>query len=137
MRGDMTSAPHFDIDPEQFWRDPYPDLAIMRATAPIAYVPQLGATLITTRNDISACEKNIQVFSSDQPGGLMNVLMGQNMMRRDGADHQAERKVYYPATAPNAVREVWATLPAKDLEAFSAFSKGLAERLEDYAERHR
>jgi cytochrome P450 len=108
MHGDMTSAPHFDIDPEQFWRDPYPDLAILRATAPIAYVPQLGATLITTRNDISACEKNIQVFSSDQPGGLMNVLMGQNMMRRDGADHQAERKVYYPATAPNAVREVWA-----------------------------
>jgi cytochrome P450 len=104
----MTSAPHFDIDPEQFWKDPYPDFAEMRATTPIAHVPQLGATLITTRNDISACEKNVQVFSSDQPGGLMNVLMGQNMMRRDGADHQAERKVYYPAIAPNVVREVWA-----------------------------
>ncbi len=104
----MTNAPHFDIDAEKFWRDPYPDLARMRASAPIAYVPQLGATLITTRDDISACEKNVQVFSSDQPGGLMNVLMGQNMMRRDGADHQAERKVYYPAIAPSAVREVWA-----------------------------
>ena len=104
----MSSAPVFEIDPEQFRHDPYPDLAAMRATAPIAFVPQLGATLITTRNDIAVCEKNVGVFSSDQPGGLMNVLMGQNMMRRDGADHKAERRVYYPAIAPNAVREVWA-----------------------------
>jgi cytochrome P450 len=103
----MSTAPHYDIDVERFWRDPYPDLAAMRADTPIAFVPQLGATLITTRDDIAVCEKNVAVFSSDQPGGLMNVLMGQNMMRRDGAEHQAERKVYYPAMSPKAVRDVW------------------------------
>jgi len=106
----MSTAPHYDIDVEQFWRDPYPDLAAMRADTPIAFVPQLGATLITTRDDIAVCEKNVAVFSSDQPGGLMNVLMGQNMMRRDGAEHQAERKVYYPAMSPKAVRDVWSAL---------------------------
>lgn len=104
----MSTAPRCDIDVEQFWRDPYPDLAAMRAEAPIAFVPQLGATLITTRDDIAVCEKNVAVFSSDQPGGLMNVLMGQNMMRRDGADHQAERRVYAPAMSPKQVRDVWA-----------------------------
>jgi cytochrome P450 len=104
----MSTAPNYDIDVEQFWRDPYPDLAAMRAETPIAFVPQLGATLITTRDDIAACEKNVAVFSSDQPGGLMNLLMGQNMMRRDGAEHQAERKVYYPAMSPKVVRDVWA-----------------------------
>jgi cytochrome P450 len=103
----MSNAPVFEIDPDRFRRDPYPDLAAMRATAPIAFVPQLGATLITRRDDIAVCEKNVAVFSSDQPGGLMNVLMGQNMMRRDGAEHQAERRVYQPAIAVNAVREVW------------------------------
>lgn len=103
----MSSAPVFEIEPDRFWRDPYPDLAAMRATAPIASVPQLGATLITRRDDIAVCEKNVAVFSSDQPGGLMNVLMGQNMMRRDGDEHQAERRVYQPAIAVNAVREVW------------------------------
>ncbi len=36
-----------------------------------------------------------------------------------------------------AVREVWATLPAAELEAFSAFSEGLAAKLEHYAEQHR
>ena len=89
---------------EQFWRDPYPDLAAMRADTPIAFVPQLSAT---SSDDIAVCEKNVAVFSSDQPGGLMNVLMGQNMMRRNGAEHQAERKVYYPAMSPKAVHEVW------------------------------
>lgn len=108
VRLDMSNAPHYDIDVEQFWRDPYPDLTAMRAEAPIAFVPQLGATLLTKRDDIAACEKNVAVFSSDQPGGLMNVLMGQNMMRRDGAEHQSERKVYYPAMSPKAVRDVWA-----------------------------
>lgn len=36
-----------------------------------------------------------------------------------------------------AVRQVWATLPRAEIEAFSAFSEELAERLEIYAEKHR
>jgi len=36
-----------------------------------------------------------------------------------------------------AVRQVWAALPAKDLEAFSRFSDELAGRLERYAEAQR
>ena len=47
-------------------------------------MPQLGSTLFTRRDDIFVCEKNIDVFSSHQPGGLMNKLMGHNMMRKDG-----------------------------------------------------
>lgn len=103
----MSTAPHYDIDPATFWSDPYPDLAKMRREAPIAFVPQLGATLFTRRDDIFDCEKNIEVFSSDQPGGLMNVLMGQNMMRKDGEAHMQERKQYYPAVSVRAVRDVW------------------------------
>lgn len=104
----MSSAPIVNIDLNAFWVDPYPDLARMRAETPICYVPELGATLLTKRDDIHTCEKNVSVFSSDQPGGLMNVLMGQNMMRMDGDDHRRERFVYYPAISPNAVKETWA-----------------------------
>ena len=60
----MSSAPTFNIDPEAFWLDPYPDLARMRAQAPIAYLPQLGATVFTRRDMISECEKDIDTFSS-------------------------------------------------------------------------
>ncbi|MDG2405623.1 MAG: hypothetical protein P8M25_11885 [Paracoccaceae bacterium] len=37
----MNSLPQYNIDPDQFWHDPYPDLKKMRETAPIAFVPEL------------------------------------------------------------------------------------------------
>jgi cytochrome P450 len=103
----MSDAPVVHIDPAAFWDDPYPTLARMRSEAPICFVPELGATLLTRRDDIHACEKNVAVFSSDQPGGLMNVLMGKNMMRSDGEEHRRERFVYYPALSPRKVQAAW------------------------------
>ncbi|MYM54833.1 cytochrome P450 [Thalassovita mangrovi] len=103
----MSNAPVYEIDPAAFWADPYPDLARMRAEAPICFVPQLGATLITRRDDIFTNEKKIEVFSSDQPEGLMTVLMGQNMMRKDGEDHMRERRAIFPTVSPKTVKNVW------------------------------
>ena len=103
----MSNAPIFDIDPQAFWIDPYPTLAKMRRETPIAYVPQLDATLLTRRDDIFSEEKRIAVFSSDQPGGLMTTLMGENMMRKDGPAHMAERKMIFPTVSPRTVRDVW------------------------------
>jgi len=105
----MSDAPVVSIDVDAFWDDPYPALAEMRASTPICAVPELNATLLTRRDDIHTCEKNVAVFSSDQPGGLMNVLMGQNMMRRDGDEHRKERFVYYPAISPREVQASWAS----------------------------
>ncbi len=103
----MSTAPSFDIDLVDFKRDPYPTFARLRSTCPIAYVPQLGSTLFTRRDDIFVCEKNIDVFSSHQPGGLMNKLMGHNMMRKDGGAHLAERKVIFPSVSPKTVAGHW------------------------------
>jgi hypothetical protein len=103
----MSNAPHFDIDIASFWADPYPDLARMRREAPIAFVPQLGSTVFTRRDDIFRQEKRIEVFSSHQPAGLMNTLMGHNMMRKDGEAHMAERAAMFPAVSPRAVRDTW------------------------------
>ena len=98
----MSNAPHFDIDVASFWADPYPDLAKMRREAPIAFVPQLGSTVFTRRDDIFTQEKRVDVFSSHQPAGLMNTLMGHNMMRKDGEAHMAERAAMFPAVSPRA-----------------------------------
>lgn len=103
----MAQPPVYNIDVKSFWSDPYPDLAVMRRDAPIAFVPQLGATLMTRRDDIFTCEKNIEVFSSRQPGGLMTRLMGENMMRKDGEAHQAERRAIFPSVSPRTVKERW------------------------------
>ena len=103
----MSNAPRYDIDVQAFWADPYPDLARMRRCAPIAFVPQLGSTIFTRRDDIFTQEKRIDVFSSHQPNGLMNVLMGHNMMRKDGDAHMSERAQMFPSVSPRAVRETW------------------------------
>ena len=36
--------------------------------------------------------------------------MGENLMRKDGGDHQLERKALFPALSPRTTRDVW--LPA-------------------------
>jgi len=38
----------------------------MRQNTPVCFVPQLGATLLTLHDDIVQCEKNVEVFSSEQ-----------------------------------------------------------------------
>ena len=103
----MSNAPHYNIDVGAFWADPYPDLARMRREAPIAFVPQLNSTVFTRRNDIYTQEKRIDIFSSHQPGGLMNVLMGHNMMRKDGDAHMSERAQMFPAVSPRVVKATW------------------------------
>ena len=59
----MSDAPIYNIDPDAFWRDPYPDLKRMSAQGPVVFVPQLGATLLTRRDDIFENEKKVDVFS--------------------------------------------------------------------------
>lgn len=110
------NAPEVDIDLQEFWKDPYPSLARMRKHTPICFVPQLNATLLTLRDDIFVCEKNVDVFSSNQPDGLMTQLMGQNMMRKDGADHLKERRDILPSVSPRAVKETWITQFKADTE---------------------
>ena len=105
----MSTAPRVDIDVTAFWHDPYPTLARLRKETPIAFIPQLGSTLLCRRDDISISEKKIDVFSSDQPDGLMTRLMGHNMMRKDGAPHMAERTVFFPAVSPRTVKSHWMT----------------------------
>lgn len=131
----MSDAPIYEIDPKAFWADPYPDLKRMRAEAPIAFVPQLGATLITRRDDIFTQEKRVEVFSSDQPEGLMTVLMGQNMMRKDGADHAAERKAVFPTVSPKTVRDVWtAQFRARTAEVLDRIAPmGACDLVKDFA----
>ena len=70
-------------------------------------MPQLGSTIFTRRDDIFSQEKRIDLFSSHQPAGLMNRLMGHNMMRKDGEAHMSERAAMFPSVSPRAVRATW------------------------------
>ena len=97
----------FNIVYEDFFQNPYPMLAELRKKAPISFVPQLNAILLSKHEDIFVCEKNTAVFSSIQPNGLMTRLMGQNMMRKDGEEHKRERHVIFPTVSPKTTQNVW------------------------------
>jgi cytochrome P450 len=133
----MSDAPVVNVDLAEMWDDPYPTLVRMRAETPICFVPEMGATLLTKRDDIHACEKNVAIFSSDQPGGLMNVLMGKNMMRSDGHEHRKERFVYYPAISPRKVKATWmdqfAAIAEAVLDDFAPSDTGDADLVRGYA----
>lgn len=119
--------PVFDIDPAAFATDPYPVYRRMHETAPICFVPQLGAVLLTRRDDIFTCEKNIAVFSSHQPAGLMTRLMGENMMRKDGEPHLTERRQIFETISPRTAMRVWR-------ERFEAIATRLLDELEPRGE---
>ncbi len=114
--------PVYHIDPKAFWHDPYGVLETLRETAPVAFVPELNAVLITRRDDIFEVEKKIDFFSSVQPDGLMTRLMVQNLMRKDADDHMAERRAIFPALSPKTVKTVWK-------EAFESFTEATLARI--------
>jgi cytochrome P450 len=124
----MSTAPHMHIDLASVWQDPYPTYARLRRDAPIAFVPELNGTVFARRDDIFVAEKIVDVFSSHQPSGLMNTLMGQNMMRKDGDAHMAERQAFFPAVSPKTVKAVWSakfqTHADRILESIVPFKKG-------------
>ena len=131
----MSNAPITHIDLTSFLVDPYPALSHMRAHAPITFVPELNATLFTRRDDIHLQEKRIDVFSSNQPAGLMNQLMGQNMMRKDGEEHMNERRALFPALSPRTVKDHWKPIfeaAATDLLQTLA-TKGKCDLVRDFA----
>ena len=97
----------FQINLNKFWHDPYPYLEKIQALAPVVFVPQLDAALITRRIDVFTQEKRVDLLSSRQPLGLMTRLMGENMMRKDGAAHTLERQQIFPSLSPRTVVNVW------------------------------
>ncbi|MDC3170009.1 cytochrome P450 [Paracoccaceae bacterium] len=103
----MKNRPTHNIDVLKFKQNPYPVMQEMRAANPICFVPQLNATMICDRDSIYECEKNTDVFSSVQPLGLMTILMGQNMMRKDGKAHAEERKTIFKTISPKTSRDYW------------------------------
>ncbi|WP_299692427.1 cytochrome P450 [uncultured Tateyamaria sp.] len=131
----MSNAPVYHIDPTAFHADPYPDLAAMRAHSPVCYVPELGASLFTRRDDIFREEKRIALFSSHQPEGLLTKVMGANMMRKDGEAHMAERRALFPALSPRTVRDVlapqFADIVARQLKRITP--RGSCDLVTDYA----
>lgn len=96
---------------EQLHLDPYPVYRRLRAEAPVIRVRAAGRTFLTKASDTRYVKDTPQIFSSDDPNTPMKrAFRAHTLMRKDGADHMAERMAMAPALTPKVIQDVWAPL---------------------------
>lgn len=109
IRQDDSGIPILDdVSFEDLLHDPYPAYARARALGPVVRVPAARLLLVPRFDDIIAIERDPETFSSVNPDSQVVRLFGPNLMRKDGADHQRERKAIEPSLRPGTASRCWA-----------------------------
>jgi cytochrome P450 len=106
-------------------RDPHPVLARLRADSPVAWVPALGAWLVTGYAEALIVLRDARTFTVDDPRFSTARVVGPSMLSLDGAQHARHRA---PFTAPFRYDAVHAQL--------AAFTQAEADRLVTAVEPH-
>lgn len=135
MAGSIQSADDEAIDFSQLARDPYPIFARLRASNPVAWVPEAGHFFVTRYDDIVHIERNPHIFRASESRSLVHQVMGHSFMRKDDEEHLCERKIVAPSFTPAAAKRVWSEkfkLIANDLLDGLA-DKGEADLFKDFA----
>ena len=87
--------------------DPHPVLARLRAEGPVAWLPALGAWLVTGYDVALAVLRDSRTFTVDDPRFATARVVGPSMLSLDGAEHARHRG---PFSAPFRADAVHAKL---------------------------
>ena len=91
--------------------DPYPIYRRLRAEAPVLRVKAVNRTLLTKAETTKLVKDQPEIFSSDDPNTPMKpAFRAHTLMRKDGAEHLAERKAIMPALTPKRIQADWGPL---------------------------
>ncbi len=85
--------------------DPHAALAAMRAEAPVAFVPELGAWLVTSREVALEVMRDDEGFTVDDPRFSTGQVVGPSMLSRDGSEHDRHRRPFARPFRLAATRE--------------------------------
>jgi len=85
--------------------DPHPLLARLRASEPVAWVPALGAWLVTSRELALQAMRDADTFTVDDPRFSTGQVVGRSMLNTDGEEHARERAPFVRPFRLEAVRE--------------------------------
>ncbi|MCW1932288.1 cytochrome P450 [Pararhodobacter zhoushanensis] len=96
-----------DVSLTEMYSDPYPTYARLRRDAPVSWLVPAGIALITRFDDIIAIERDHETFPANDPRSLQIRSMGHTLMRRDGAEHAAERSAMVRTFSPPVVKGHW------------------------------
>ncbi len=89
------------------YADPYPIYQRLRAVAPIHWVPAVNRYLVIGYEACHTIDLDPGRFSANETGSLMKRAMGHGMLRKDGPEHDAERKAYGGVLRPKTVKQHW------------------------------
>ena len=92
----MSEAPTMppDVTIADLTIDPYPIYDRLHRSGPVHWSEELGRYFVTGYEASRQVELDPVTFSSRVPGSLQERAMGTSMIRKDGPEHQAERRSY-------------------------------------------
>ena len=108
--------------------DPFPDLARLRAEAPVARHAETGAWVFSRHDDVTAASRDPQTFCSGK--GILLMEIGADydtpptMMHTDPPAHTRYRKLVQPAFAPSVMRKLDEVIRARARRAVAALPAG-------------
>ena len=117
-----AAAPLDDtITIQQLTLDPYPIYKRLRAEAPVLRVKAVGRTLLTKAADTKYVKDNPVLFSSNDPNTPMQrAFRAHTLMRKDGAEHAAERGAMAPAFTARNIKQCWEPIYTRIAEDYIA-----------------
>jgi len=91
MPASEARAPEVQATLAELEADPHPALARMRAAGPAAWVPALGAWMVTGYHAGVAVLRDARTFTVDDPRFSTAKVVGPSMLSLDGAEHARHR----------------------------------------------
>jgi cytochrome P450 len=108
--------------------DPFPDLARLRAEAPVAHHVESGAWVLSGHADVTAASRDPATFCSGK--GVLIMEIGSayesppTMMHTDPPAHTRYRRLVQPAFAPSVMRALDAVISERARVAVAALPAG-------------
>ncbi len=96
-----------DVTIANLFADPYPIYHRMRAQAPIHWVPAVNRYMVVGHEACHTVELDDERFSADETNSLMKRAMGHSMLRKDGAEHDVDRRAYGGVLRPKSIKTRW------------------------------
>lgn len=113
---------------EELECDPHPTLARLRASEPVAFVPALGAWLVTRRDLALHVLRDFDTFTVDDARFSTGRVVGPSMLTRDGGEHTRNRGPFAPSLRLDPVRKRYEALVRAETDALiDRFEPGRAE----------
>ncbi|HEX2904659.1 MAG TPA: cytochrome P450 [Jatrophihabitans sp.] len=111
-----------EVTVEDLTDDPHPHWHLLRAQAPVAWVPALQGWVVTGYHLAASVLRDAATFTVDDPRFSTGQLFGPSMLSTDGAAHARFRAAFAGAFKPAQIRSQ-----------FAGFIEGTLDRLMDGA----